>query len=336
MLNIHDVDCRQCEGEGMTEETWGDYSTRVEGCTACQGSGKAAPFEGRLLDLDAAAWPSFGLNEECGASWPLGMRGVSNGAYHAHKAASSSELKHALRSFDHYRAARSGELERENSAALNLGTAAHVAILEPERVSHTFAVKLDGRTTAGKDQAAQNAALIAAGGEGLMLLSQTDIDTVMRMADQVWRHPAAASLLSLGGEVETSWVSQVDGFPVRVRPDFLGYGGQIVDLKTCQDASPSGFARSAAHWLYHMQAALYADVLWGSHTPIETQSYYWLAVEKTAPYAVGVYTLELPAWQIGRSLYRDAFDTIGRALKEPTRWRGYDPDPQPLVLPRWA
>lgn len=341
MMNKDEMICEACGGDGCTTEAWGDYAERTEGCTACYGSGKAQAWGGRMSDYDPERWPTFGLDEECGQAWPVGMRHVPSAVYHAHKAVSSSELKHALRSFAHYQAARGGELERENVGALTMGTAAHLAILEPERAAALLALKLDGRTTAGKDQQAANAAREAQGLEPLVLLGQSDLDAVRRMADAVWAHPAARGLLELGGEVETSWVGQVDGFPVRVRPDFLSYGGHIVDLKTCQDASPAGFARSAAHWSYHLQGALYCDALFGSHFPLETQGYSWIAVEKTAPYAVAVYTMGeddagLATYTAGQRAYKDAFDTLRRHLKDPKRWKGYSPDPQPLVLPKWA
>jgi len=307
---------------------------RTERCTGCYGTGHAQAFDGRLLDLDAAAWPVFGLDEECGRSWPLGMRGVSSAAYHAHKAASSSELKAALKSYDHYRAARSGELDSGAARTLDIGTAAHLAILQPELAGELLALKLDGRTTAGKDQQAVNAAREAEGLEPLVLLSQADLDAVRRMADEVYRHPAARALLIGGGEAETSWVSQVDGMPVRVRPDFLRYDGGIVDLKTCADASHAAFARSAAHWQYPLQAALYADVL--GALPCDAPEYSWVAVEKTAPYAVAVYTLSEATHRAGRIQYQAAMNTIRDALAKPQDWRGYSPDPQPLVLPRWA
>jgi hypothetical protein len=66
-----------------------------------------------------------------------------------------------------------------------------------------------------------------------------------------------------------------------------------------QDASPSGFARSIATFRYHVQASHYLTGLHGA------ERFVFIAVEKTAPYAVAVYELDAAAMAAGDEHGRD-------------------------------
>jgi exodeoxyribonuclease VIII len=101
-----------------------------------------------------------------------------------------------------------------------------------------------------------------------------------------------------------------------------------VDLKTTTDASPKGFAKSVAQWRYHIQQNHY---LAGTFA----ERFVFIAVEKTYPYAVGVYELDETAALHGEAERRNNLQTIAdcRAIAE---WPGYGNTIQPLSLPNWA
>jgi hypothetical protein len=101
-----------------------------------------------------------------------------------------------------------------------------------------------------------------------------------------------------------------------------------VDLKTCTDASPSGFARACAAFSYHVQAAHYLNVTFA-------ERFVFIAAEKTYPYAVGVYELDAAAMAAGKEQCRIGLQTISncRAINE---WPGYTTTCDTITMPGWA
>lgn len=96
------------------------------------------------------------------------------------------------------------------------------------------------------------------------------------------------------GEYQTSlfWQDPDSGLLLRTRPDIAKpEKGYIVDVKTCQDASPEGFAKYAANLEIPIQAALH--ILGAEETGYmeEVKEYYWLAVEKHPPYNAQIHAL---------------------------------------------
>jgi hypothetical protein len=80
------------------------------------------------------------------------------------------------------------------------------------------------------------------------------------MGSAMLGHPAAALLLGISGEAETThmWTDATTGLQCKCRPDWISEdGGILVDLKTTEDASPREFQRSIAKWRYHVQAGWY-------------------------------------------------------------------------------
>jgi len=110
----------------------------------------------------------------------------------------------------------------------------------------------------------------------------------------------------------------------------------IIDWKTTQDATAAGFARSIARYGYAQQAAWYIDMVqavYGVRVP-----FLFVAVESSAPYSVGLYTL--PADQI------DAARQLNeRTLKAYYEWvrtastpaaNHHATEPQEIQVPEWA
>jgi exodeoxyribonuclease VIII len=150
----------------------------------------------------------------------------------------------------------------------------------------------------------------------------------MAMAGSVRSHQAAAALLRDGKAEQSFWWDDTPtGLRCKCRPDWYT-GNTIVDLKTTTDASPKGFARSVAQWRYHVQQNHYLAGTFADR-------FVFIAVEKTYPYAVGVYELDETAALHGEAERRNNLQTIAdcRAIAE---WPGYGNTIQPLSLPNWA
>ncbi|QOE32767.1 exonuclease [Achromobacter phage Mano] len=185
------------------------------------------------------------------------------------------------------------------------------------------------------------------------VLDQETWDQLHAMRDAVMAHPAARALLSMpGGVAERSvyWVDQATGELCRCRPDWwVVPRGIIVDVKTTEDASPEGFARSVADWRYHVQHPMYLDGInearrqvelanaseeFPAPVPPEARSFVFLAVEKKAPHAVAVYSLESPSIMLGRALYRRDLGVYSQCQATGV-WPGYGDTIQALSVPAW-
>ena len=249
---------------------------------------------------------------------------LTNEEYHADPAISASHLKAVMQSPYHYwsRYLNPKRPIMEPTSAMRLGSLAHCAVLEPDELSKRYSTCLPRNTKAGKEQAAELAAA------GIEAVTESDMALALNMADAVRQHPYANALLSHGKAEESFWADDTaTGLRTKARPDWHD-GFTIVDLKTCQDASPGGFARACASFAYHIQAAHYLNVIFA-------ERFIFIAVEKTYPYAVGVYELDAAAMAAGKEQCRIGLQTISdcRAINE---WPGYTTTCDTIAMPGWA
>jgi hypothetical protein len=96
-------------------------------------------------------------------------------------------------------------------------------------------------------------------GDRLPILAH-EVPAAKAMAQALLEHPVARLGLT-GGQPEQALFADDDRFGVwrRCKVDYLApaAGGRLIltDIKTTEDASPAGFAKSAAKYGYHRQAA---------------------------------------------------------------------------------
>ena len=249
---------------------------------------------------------------------------ISNADYHADPAISASQLKEISRSPYHYwfRYLDPNRVAMVPTAAMRFGSLAHCAVLEPDELSKRYQLAPDRRTKEGKAAVAEMAAA------GIEAVSEADMVLAVNMAVAVHGHPTAGALLQSGQAEQSFWWDDIaTGLRCKCRPDWFD-GTTIVDLKTCVDASPAGFAKAVANFGYQIQAAHY---LCGTLA----KRFIFVAVEKAAPYAIGVYELDAQAMVHGAVLRHNALQII-QDCKAVNSWPGYTDGIQTLQLPGWA
>lgn len=261
-----------------------------------------------------------------GAFVPGVYDAYTNAEYHAADGISKSDLDLIHRSPAHYKAAR-----HEDTPALRFGTAFHCAVLEHNRFNETYTViEGDRRTKAVKES------IKDAEAAGKIILTADDFNAIMGMAQAVFTNPICAALLR-GSLKEHSVFSELDGVRVKCRPDgWSTEKGVLFDLKSTEDASPEGFARTVAKYRYHVQDAFYRHVVASATSgDADDLSFIFVAVEKKPPFAVALYELDELAALQG---WVDAREDLRRykAAKETGKWCGYSPRIETLSLPRWA
>jgi len=249
---------------------------------------------------------------------------ISNADYHADPAISASQLKTVMQSPYHYwsRYLDPDRVAMAPTAAMRFGSLAHCAVLEPDELSKRYQLAPDRRTKEGK------AAVVEMAAAGIEAVSEADMVLAVNMAVAVHGHPTAGALLQSGQAEQSFWWDDIaTGMRCKCRPDWFD-GTTIVDLKTCQDASPTGFAKAVANFGYSIQAAHYlAGTL--------ATRFIFVAVEKTAPYAIGVYELDTEALIHGSIARHNALQIL-QDCKAVNDYPGYTDGIQTLQLPGWA
>lgn len=248
-------------------------------------------------------------------------------AYHADMALSKSGLDQFKKSPAHYRAWRDGLTKPESTPAMEFGSAFHAAVLEPSKFASEYTV-FDGdrRTKAGREDYERLQAT------GVTVLSKDSMDTIKAMQLAVLAHPTARKILGWDIRTEVSVFDLWNDIRVKGRIDILPegeYAHVLCDLKTTSDASPAGFAKTAAQLRYHVQAAWYLRFF------SARLKFIFIAIEKVAPYEVGVYELDTAAIAAGEAEIERQLDMF-KSCQDFDSWPGYSTQLQTLSLPSWA
>src|SRR5262249_22187213 len=191
----------------------------------------------------------------------------------------------------------------EHKVEFDIGVAAHLAVLEPQRQLDSVVLidAGDYRTTKARE------ARDVARAEGKVPLLHYQYDIVRAIAGSIRAHPIAAEAFA-GGEVEVTliWHDPETGAPCRARPDYLpAHGRWLVDLKTAASANPRNWRDQAYRLGYHARAAWY---LGGAAAVLgqAPEEYWFVIVEKEPPYLVSVISFDDDALNWGRMTNRRA------------------------------
>lgn len=255
------------------------------------------------------------------------IRNMPNDEYHAHNSISKSGLDLVARSPAHYRYPE----PREQTRFMVIGTAIHVAILEPDVFARDYLLLRDV-----KDRRSSEYREAIKVHHPDFVLTGKEADFVSGMQESVRAHKVIRELLDSPGQAELSVFTKdpITGVEVRCRFDWLTDSGVPLDLKKTQDARPDAFSRSVYNYRYHVQAAFYEDV-WFWETGERLERMRFAAMEERMPHATSLYVLDDEALNEGRRLYREALNLYAECL-ERDHWPAYSDEEQWLCLPPWA
>ena len=241
-----------------------------------------------------------------------------------------SSLKHILKSPAHYQANLSED--DEPTQAMIAGTLAHAMILEGKNLLDLYAIKPEGMRFSTKEGKAWRDA------QTLPILESDTALAIPRMAESIVANPYAYSMLKGCQHRETPLFANLRGVDCKALLDAHGTdnGEQwvICDLKTTDDASPEAFAKKVANLDYDMQKSFYSQVLAQVHQLEISPMWFWIVVEKSAPFTCAVYSSE--QWdESGDSKLERALELYKQCIAN-NQW------PQPfagittLERPKWA
>lgn len=220
----------------------------------------------------------------------------------------------------------------DKTPALVLGDAIHAAVLQPTLFEKRFAIKpdCDCRTKDGK--AIYEAFLRA--NVGKVVLSQGDFECCINIREAVYRHPVARGLL-VGGVAEHSFFAKEPetGELIKCRVDYLA-DDYIIDLKSTLDAGEDSFNYDGTKYRYDVAVPWYMDVVYAVRRR-QPKKWMWLVVEKSAPYAIGIYYAQQQDIIRARDTARRNFMTIIQHRRA-NYWPDYGETIRPFVPRAWG
>lgn len=212
----------------------------------------------------------------------------------------------------------------EQTDALRLGSAVHVAALEPQRFEQVYAGEPDPARIGGAKPRATKAYRDAVGdieASGRIVLKNDAMTSVIRMALAVREHPHAAALLRRATEREVTVIwEREDGRRCRGRLDILGddIAGDLKTTRSLKDFSPWVITREG----YYRQASWYVDGLrrCGRHA----RAFFLIAVESSPPHDVGVFVFSQANLEIGQLECEHLVERLAECERA-DRWPGMFP-----------
>ncbi|EJJ4531135.1 PD-(D/E)XK nuclease-like domain-containing protein, partial [Salmonella enterica] len=299
--------------ESSQQETAGDA---VQEITADSGSGTGGDEAGEAADSIENGNITVPDDIQPGIYYD-----IPNEAYHAGPGVSKSQLDDIAVCPAFYQWRKAAPVDTEKTKALDMGTALHCRLLEPDEFKNRFIIapEFNRRTTAGKEE--EKAFLENCANSGKTVMTAEDGRKLELMYGSVMAHPGCRALLEAEGKTESSiyWTDTETGELCRIRPDkFLTNSPLILDVKKVTDMSR--FARHVEEFRYHVQAAMYCEG-WKAYSG-ETPRFAFLAVSESidcGKYPVHLYILEDEHHDIGYSLFRRDLNTY-HECKSSNKW----------------
>lgn len=206
----------------------------------------------------------------------------------------SGHIKLLMKSAYDYKAEIDGISAVTKKNAYSFGTAAHLLILqgqsylwekfttEPyelkEKNPETGAMEINRRKKDYQDWKKE---------QTLEILSDNQYQALQLMNGNVLKHEIGRGLIA-GGVAERVVRANWNGVDCQIKIDY--FNGRMIDLKTIDNID--NFEYQARKFGYVNQAKFYIDVFQEASDEPFPPPFYWLVVEKQAPYRVGVWDID--------------------------------------------
>ncbi len=253
---------------------------------------------------------------------------ITNAQYHGRKThISSTGVRTFRKNRKQFKYSLTNELVKQTKSMAD-GTAVHAFFLERNKFNSDFAIKPQDirlNTKAGKEWAQEH---------NNKIIIDSELGNNLYEMEKSFMDSPAKLIYEIKGRSELSYfwndIGLVKG---KCRPDWISDDGNIiVDIKTTTDASPRGFQKSISTWGYHLQLAWYMRGL--QKLGIPCNEFIFIAIEKTPPFSVGVYSADREMILFGNQEINKLVVDIDKALKD-KKFPDYTPEIMPLGLPPW-
>jgi len=258
---------------------------------------------------------------------------ISNEDYHAGEGVSKSQLDMVAKNPALLKWVKAAPEDEEKKSALDMGSALHCLLLEPQEFDKRFIVapEFNRRTSQGK--ADEEAFLKSVADMRMTVMSAEQGRKLQLMRDSALAHPAARWMLEAPGYCESSmyWNDDETGELCRIRPDkWLNEHNVIVDVKKVADMDR--FARHIEEFRYHVQDAMYREG--ALKATGAAHGFFFLAVSESIDcgrYPVRVFELDPDDVNTGGVLFRRDLNTYHQC-RVSDEWGGVEI----IKRPEWA
>ncbi|EIG9526301.1 PD-(D/E)XK nuclease-like domain-containing protein [Salmonella enterica] len=258
---------------------------------------------------------------------------IANEAYHAGPGVSKSQLDDIAVCPAFYQWRKAAPVDTEKTKALDMGTALHCRLLEPDEFKNRFIIapEFNRRTTAGKEE--EKAFIKSCTSTGKTVMTAEEGRRLDLMFDSTMAHPFARMLLEHEGVSEAShyWIDEETGELCRIRPD-----KRLVNLPVILDVKKVGdmacFSRHVEEFRYHVQDAMYREGV--LRTLGEEHKFAFIAVSESIDcgrYPVHVFELDPDDVDTGYRLFRRDLSTWHKC-RTSGEWYGVETISRPV----WA
>ncbi|WP_172900462.1 PD-(D/E)XK nuclease-like domain-containing protein, partial [Escherichia coli] len=259
--------------------------------------------------------------------------GISNENYHAGPGVSKSQLDDIADTPALYLWRKNAPVDTTKTKTLDLGTAFHCRVLEPEEFSNRFIVapEFNRRTNAGKEE--EKAFLMECASTGKTVITAEEGRKIELMYQSVMALPLGQWLVESAGHAESSiyWEDPETGTLCRCRPDkIIPEFHWIMDVKTTADIQR--FKTAYYDYRYHVQDAFYSDGYEAQFGVLPT--FVFLVASTTVEcgrYPIEIFMMGEEAKLAGQQEYHRNLRTLADCLNT-DEW----PAIKTLSLPRWA
>ncbi|MCA1176669.1 MULTISPECIES: PD-(D/E)XK nuclease-like domain-containing protein [unclassified Pantoea] len=259
--------------------------------------------------------------------------GLSNEAYHSGPGVSKSQLDDIAIDPSFYRWRQKAPIDDDKKSALNMGSALHCLLLEPDEFDKRFIIapEFNRRTNQGK--ADEQAFLKEVSNMGMTVLDAEQGRKLTLMRESVLAHHGALFFLESEGHCESSiyWNDPETEELCRIRPDkFLTNTPTLIDIKKVCDMSR--FSRHIEEFRYHVQDAFYREGFLKHFG--EYPEFVFIAVSESIDcgrYPVHTYVLDQHDIAVGQALFRKNLNTYHQC-RLTNEWGGIEI----ISRPDWA
>lgn len=261
--------------------------------------------------------------------------------YHANRTHySATQLKYAQKSMKHFYSYINGFLERPEGMHFGFGNAFELALLSPEAYVKEVAIipdqdfidlamqgndklKVPRNSTVYKENMAKWEKLNE-GKYHIMDKGAQSFDAIEEMLSSCYQDSVIQALIkNVEYQLSLFWTDPETGIRLKTRPDICKRTkNSIVNLKTTEDGSPAAFSKDLARYDYPLQACIEIDGCIKTGLMEEVDNYFWLVVEKVAPFNATIYSFEERDRAACMDNYRFILNKIKKS-REAEKWPGY-------------
>ena len=257
------------------------------------------------------------------------IEGMDFTEYTLQDAVNNSALNAFSKSPAHYKRYLDRLGDRPDTAAFQLGRGVHCLALEPESFNDRYVKSPDCRRGTNEWKGFSKLH------PSKEIIKPAEYEEVFAMGSAIRTHPEAAMLLDGGlSEVTIVWDDKATGMKCKARLDRWNQKrGTIVDIKTCQDASPSAFAKAIEERKYRRQGAWYETG--ALEVGLPAKEFCFICVEKEPPYYVAVYRLSREVIELSKLENAELLSRI-KAHHQANYWPGYTEGSPVIGIPDYA